>query len=177
MQFRLGTLFLWTTALALFCGAVFALPIALSGVVLLTTMLISPAVWIAGASYASEGRQAFFRGGLIAGILPYVTANLIMLLAVLQAFADGQVRFMLPFFDVNVEVEEMQAQRLSFAVIWLIPGICAIFGGTISYVTYRLVAPAPATQPRPTEYRVLSARVTVSSPAPAERMTLREESR
>jgi hypothetical protein len=177
MQFRLVTLFLWTTALALFCGAVFALPMAISGVVLLTTMLISPAVWIAGASYADGGRQAFFRGGLIAGILPYAVANLILFLAVLQAFEGGEIHLMLPFFDMQVQVDQMQSQRLSFAVIWLIPGCCAILGGSFSYLTYRLVAPPPATSSRPTEYRVISGRVTVSSPALAERATLREESR
>jgi len=98
------------------------------------------------------------------------------LLSVLQAF-QGDSTLTLLYLNTGVPVGTREAQRVSLGLIWLIPGICAIFGGIFSYLTYRLVVPPPASQSRPTEYRVISGRVTVSTPAAAEPATIREEHR
>jgi hypothetical protein len=169
MQFRLGTLFLWTTALALFCGAAFALPVPLAGVVLLATMLASPAVWVAGASYASGGKGAFFRGGLLCGILPFVTCSLTLLLSVVQSFSENEISvwFFVPITstgdsDLNI--------RLGFALLWLTPGVFCCLGGGLSWFVFRLFA-APQSQaqsqPSAAAYRVISGRLTTAVPLPA----------
>ena len=88
MRFGLRSLFVLVTVLALFCGVVFGLPLLATGVVLTAAMLLSPAVWIAGASAGSVSRQAFFRGGVACGMLPFVLASASSSLLVMQTFSE-----------------------------------------------------------------------------------------
>ena len=88
MRFGLRSLFVLVTALALFCGVVFGLPLLATGVVLTAVMLLSPAVWIAGASAGSEARLAFFRGGMACGLLPFALASASSGLMVMQTFSE-----------------------------------------------------------------------------------------
>jgi hypothetical protein len=102
MRFRLGTLLGLVTALALFFGVVFAAPVWLTAMVLTGTMLLSPAVWLCGSSYASPSRQAFFRGGMICGIFPFVVACVVSLYVVPSVLVTGEIGgFMLPFYSVS----------------------------------------------------------------------------
>jgi len=79
MRFWRSLLFV-TLAIVLFVLSVFALPLLATTWVLLVTMVLSPAVWLSGASYAQGGRQAFFRGGLVCGILPFVVSLLVFVM-------------------------------------------------------------------------------------------------
>ena len=133
MQFRLSTLLCLVTALAVFCGLVFTAPLIVTAIILCATMWLSPAVWISGASYASGGKQAFFRGGLICGLLPFAAISSYGALTIMQLFAGEWSNLEDPETTLMV--------RLSLAALWLTPGVFALFGGTVGYVTYRLVAP------------------------------------
>lgn len=154
MQFRLGTLLCLVTLVAVFCGLVFAAPLIVTAIVLCVTMWLSPAVWISGASYASGGKQAFFRGGLICGILPFVTISSYGTFALLSMFDD---------WSELTSSETDLLVRLTLAGLWLMPGLFAVLGGTVGYVTYRLVTPsqrAAAVATAALDYRVVSGRLT-----------------
>jgi hypothetical protein len=154
MQFRLGTLLCLVTLVAVFCGIIFAAPLIVTAIVLCATMWLSPAVWISGASYASGGKQAFFRGGLICGILPFVAISSYGTFALLSMFDDWSE---LASSDTDLIV------RLTLAGLWLTPGVFAFLGGTVGYVTYRLVTPRQEATPvaAPSlDYRVVSGRLT-----------------
>lgn len=153
MQFRLGTLLCLVTLVAVFCGLVFAAPLIVTAIVLCLTMWLSPAIWISGASYASGGKQAFFRGGLICGILPFVAISSYGTFALMSMFDDWSE---LASSEMNLIV------RLTLAGLWLTPGVFAFLGGTLGYVTYRLVTPRQLPAPLPTppiDYRVISGRL------------------
>jgi hypothetical protein len=176
-------LLLWTTGVVLFTTVVFALPLVATGVLLTCTMLLSPAVWCCGASYTRDGLQPFFRGGLICGILPFVIASVISVVFAMQLAASGEIHgfsLFVPIYSADpvrraatletaasstaadVFYAELP-QRLKLAVLWLAPGVVAVLGGALSYLTYRLVTPkqesTPAAPP-PLDYRVLSSRLT-----------------
>jgi hypothetical protein len=176
------TLLLGTAGIVLFGVVVFALPLVATAVILAVTMLLTPAVWIVGSSYAVNGRQAFFRGGLIAGILPFVVASAMFPVFTMQLAAFGEIHgfsLFIPIYSVDperraaaIEAEDSSSgdsfyielpQRLRLAALWLAPGIVASLGGTISYVTYRLVTPKQritlGALP-PLDFRVISGRLT-----------------
>ena len=152
MQFRLGTLLCLVTLAAAFCGIVFAAPLIVTAIVLCATMWLSPAVWLSGASYATGGRQAFFRGGLICGILPFVA---------ISSWGTFAIVSMLGEWSDLADPETALLFRLSLAGLWLTPGLFAFLGGTVGYVTYRLVTPkqeAIAASPA-LDYRIVSGRL------------------
>jgi hypothetical protein len=122
MQFRLGTLLCLVTLVAVFFGIVFAAPLIVTAIVLCATMWLSPAVWISGASYAGGGKQAFFRGGLICGILPFVAISSYGTFAMLSMFGEWE--------DLSDSQTELY-MRLSLGGLWLTPGLFAFLGGTV----------------------------------------------
>jgi membrane protein implicated in regulation of membrane protease activity len=171
MRFQLATLLGLVTVLAVFCGIVFAVPLPITAILLALSMWISPAVWISGASYAQDGRQAFFRGGVVCGVGPLLVASYFMFMFVAQAADDWSGTF-----ATLGNAEEILFTRLLFAGIWLAPGIFAVLGGAASYLTYRLVAakPSPQSSPRLTtgDYQVVSGRLTTVAPEPGQQRGL-----
>jgi hypothetical protein len=215
---------LWAIGLVLLGVVVFALPLVATGVMLGVTMLLSPAVWIVGSSYAANGKQAFFRGGLIAGILPYMVASSVAVVLGMGGFfspiywvtpnvgvgripvasaaatapgelaapsypatstSDAPVSDSVladpPAMPVPVPVAttvaaveyrspvssalpqnyaETLPMRLTMAILWLAPGVFAFLGGTLGYVTWRLVTPKQESAPAALDYRVVSGRLT-----------------
>lgn len=191
MQFRLGTLLGLVTLVAVFCGVVFAAPLSVTAIVLCLTMWLSPAVWISGASYAQGGKQAFFRGGLICGILPFVAISSFGTLMLLQGWSaqygqevlvlpgasatgDGPEVLVLPGraqggWDGQLATgggqEELNA-RLRLAGLWLTPGLFAFLGGAMGYVTWRLITPKQeptSADAQALDYRVVSGRLTTQN--------------
>jgi hypothetical protein len=157
MQFRLGTLLCLVTLVAVFCGIVFAAPLIVTAILLCATMWLSPAIWISGASYASGGKQAFFRGGLICGILPFVAISSYGTFAMLSMVGE---------WSDLADAETALMFRLSLAGLWLTPGLFAFLGGTLGYVTWRLVTPKQESAPAALDYRVVSGRLTTQAEAP-----------
>lgn len=157
MQFRLGTLLCLVTLVAVFCGMVFAAPLIVTAILLCVTMWLSPAVWISGASYTTGGKQAFFRGGLICGILPFVAISSYGTFAMVSTLGE---------WDDLADSQTQLYVRLALAGLWLTPGLFAFLGGTVGYVTYRLVTPNAETTPAASpqlDYRVVSGRLTTDS--------------
>jgi len=143
MRFRLVTLFVLITVLAAFCGIIFAAPLWITALTLAVTMLLSPAVWVAGWSYAKGGRQAFFRGGLVCGILPYLVACFYMISMFGAVIAD--------FPNMAETLEDAGDPgwvRLAYVVMWITPGVFSFLGGSVSYLVYRLLTPRTAVSKR-----------------------------
>lgn len=67
MRFRLKTLFLITSLVAVVCGVLFALPEWLSCLVLVAFVMVSPAALVAGIIYGRGARRAFAIGFLACG--------------------------------------------------------------------------------------------------------------
>lgn len=130
MTFGLRTLFIVTTLIAVFLALVFAAPLPVMGVTLIALMLISPSFWVSGSVFCRGGRQAFFLGGFVAGILPFVIANYI------YANYLGVV-VLTPFAGSVTRNEEWQA-RLIITATWFAPGLFSFAGGGVSYLVYRL---------------------------------------
>jgi hypothetical protein len=177
MQFRLRSLIILTTALAVFLGIVFGPPPAVSCALLTLIMLASPGVWIAGASFGEGAKGAFFRGGLIAGILPFIACSYTSTVLSVVLTNDGGLvggdfsRVALQFIPWGELItDEHLALRLTLATLWLMPGAIACLGGTMGWITYKLVAPQPKyeqpTTPA-TDYRVVAGRLTTTNEPPA----------
>jgi hypothetical protein len=165
MRFQLATLLGLVTAVAVFCGIVFAVPLPITAILLALSMWISPAVWISGASYAQGGKQAFFRGGVLCGVGPLLAASYYMFLILTEGIDDWS-----NMLDTSGNAEEILLMRLMFTAIWLTPGVFAVLGGSASYLTYRLVRPAEPAAPRLTggDYQVVSGRLTTVTPEPGQ---------
>lgn len=134
MQFRLKTLFLLTTLAAAYFGLVFSPPLIVTLFLLTLAMLVSPAVWIAGAVYCRGGRQAFFLGGISAGALPFVLSLYYFLLMTVEVIGDfPQQGFWLA--DYNLEL------RMYLALIWPVSGIVSITAGGAAWAVRRYLAP------------------------------------
>ena len=90
---------------------------------------ISPVLWLSGA-YACRGRrQAFFLGGVVAGLAPYLAAVILSIAYYAEWIDDGDWPNILEPWD-----DSWAAFRVAVAVY--MPGVCSLIGGTLAWFAY-----------------------------------------
>lgn len=163
MRFKLSAIFFAISLVAAMCCLLFVAPLAITAVVVLFILLISPAVWLTGAIYARGGRQAFFIGGTLTGFVPYVISTYYFGMIAFQyggeAFSRGLTG---QGMQLGVsDAKELLITRIFLALIWIASGIFACAGGGVATLTHRLLCGRPAPTPINTlePYRVIEGRL------------------
>ena len=142
MQFRLRTLLVAITFIAMHLAVFFAVPIYVELPLLAMVVLVSPAFWNCGACFAKGSCRPFFVGAICAGWIPHVA---------LLYTGFGMVA---PVFSGFSSVENLEdwgmGERLLAALVYSFPGFCALLGGTCGMLVYRWFGPEqtkPADEP------------------------------
>jgi len=129
MQFRLRTLLILVTVVAVIC-ATFVAPSEIAVPILGLILWISPVLWLSGA-YACRGRrQAFFLGGMVAGIAPYLAAVILSIAYYAEWIDDGD-------WPNILEQDDDPLGKFRVAVAVYLPGVCSLIGGALSWFAYQ----------------------------------------
>lgn len=144
MQFRIGHLLLLIFAVAILSGLVFAAPPVIGMTSLTLFLLVCPAIWFSGAVFARGSLQAFFIGGIGAGIAPYVICAYASAIACVSLFGGGMI--MPVYAGQGSPVDQFWAPAAKSGwwlmnLVTLIPGPFSFLGGGISVLVYLWVSP------------------------------------
>lgn len=136
MQFRLISLMVAMTLVAIACGIVFAVPQKIALCIISVIVLVSPSVWISGTVAARGRLQAFFIGGTVAGIIPFLIDAYFAIALSITTFdyLNDPFGSLFPW------------DRPALALMLFGPGVLSVVGGAASVLTCWLVTPKPAVQ-------------------------------
>jgi hypothetical protein len=144
MQFRLMTLLILLTALALGGAMVLTAPAGVSLLVMAIMLWISPSFWIAGAVYARRSPQAFFVGGIAAGAIPYLIAtqysSSLFVLPLLQLWSTGGTVRLTNLFNTGANVNVIVV-----GIAFLVPTLLSVGGGAIGVLVRWITLPGMTT--------------------------------
>jgi hypothetical protein len=129
MQFGLRTLLVVITLAAIVCGT-FVAPLPLAVPALCLILWVSPAVWVCCAYFSRGRRQAFFLGGILAGMVPYLAAAILSVAYYAEWIHDGDLPNVL---EPNDEPWGM----IRVAVAVYLPGVCSLIGGALGALVYQ----------------------------------------
>jgi hypothetical protein len=130
MQFRLRTLLIFTTLAAVVCGTFVGPPIVTVPVLALI-LWSSPAFWLTASLFHRGQRQAFFVGGTLGGIAPYLTAVILSMFYYAEWIDDGDWPDPFDHWDDR-------AAAYRFAIAVYVPGVCSLVGGSLGWLACRL---------------------------------------
>jgi hypothetical protein len=138
MQFGLGPLLTVVTVISILCGLIVAAPPIAGAPLLFLVVVSSPSIWIAGIVYARGQWQAFFIGGVISGIAPWIAVFYWYGAIVLQLLAEipRPSSALGPVYSPAVNSEWVLSNALT-----LVPGIASFFGGGLSTLVCRAFRP------------------------------------
>jgi hypothetical protein len=150
MQFRLLTLLVVVSVTSILCALTFALPGFISIPALTVLLWLSPCVWVSGSIYARGPQKAFFIGGLVAGMAPFLGVALYSIAILFQFVQTASLggnraarawRTLDGGYGVTVT-----------ALVLLSPLIVGLIGGGLGMLTRALLLPratgAPALSER-----------------------------
>jgi hypothetical protein len=129
MQFNLRTLLMVVTLSAVVCGTLVAPPM-LAVPVLCLILWTSPAFWLSSAYFSRGSRRAFFLGGCLAGLAPYLAAVILSIAYYAEWIDDGDVPNILEQGD-----DPWGTFRVAVAVY--LPGVCSLIGGTLGMLAWQ----------------------------------------
>jgi hypothetical protein len=175
MQFRLRTLIIAFSLIAVFCGLFFATPLVIEIPVLAMIVLLAPSFWICGACFGKGRSRPFFLGAICAGWLPHV---ILMYWGGMAAVATmGGDLSAVP--DLGVQDDWGVIARISIAAIFLFPGFCALLGGGCGMLAVYCFSEAEPKKKAPAEpaaasvlrepYVLVESRLTPLTPETVER--------
>ncbi len=132
MQFRLRTLIIGCTVIAIFCALFFATPLIIELPILAMIVLVSPSVWICGACFAKGAWRPFFLGGICAGWLAHAFLMYYGAVVSMSLLDDGDIESIL-----GMEDDFGLTGRIWIAAAFLFPGLLAFLGGGCGVLIYR----------------------------------------
>ncbi|HJT34503.1 MAG TPA: hypothetical protein VJ783_20905 [Pirellulales bacterium] len=127
MQFRLKTLFVLTFIVALICAALFALPDAISVIVLFTVGMVTPAATITAIIYGRGAARAFAIAALASG------GWALWCLPLLIASATNN----LIFNEFTVDEELAIIVKIVFVAYYGVLGLAGLVGVAVRRFLYR----------------------------------------
>ncbi len=135
MQFRLAHLLTLVTAFCGVLGLLFASPPIVGMPVILLLLTVWSPIWIIGAVFGRERRQAFFLGGLVCG-LPFCYFSYLHAVYMLEGYQQ-----LLRQGDIHDDLW-LPAYRGWWwtNIVLVLPWLTAIIGGVAGALTYRFVA-------------------------------------
>ena len=117
MQFSLRALFLVVSLSAVFCGILFALPVALSLIVLTLLSFLLPPLVVGGIVYGRDGVRAFWIGCAVSGFVSTFVASIWRFVVCIEMIEGNPW-----FLPVNEEVRWIVAILASFHLLIFFSG-------------------------------------------------------
>lgn len=127
VQFRLKTLFVLTFIVALICAAMFALPDAVSVIVLFTVGMVTPAATITAIIYGRKAVRAFAIGVLASG------GWALWCLPLLIAAASNN----LIVNEFTIDEEAAIIVKIAFVAYYGVLGLAGLVGVGVRRLSYR----------------------------------------
>lgn len=127
MQFRLKSLFVLTFIVALICAALFALPDAVSVIVLFTVGMVTPAATITAIIYGRKAVRAFAIGVLASGGWALWCLPLVIASAADDLFSSG----------FAVDAETAVVIKIGFVAYYGVLGLAGLVGVGVRRLSYR----------------------------------------